>query len=311
MSWRKFVGEKQSLVLPYFGGATVTAEGRRLRVPAEVPAGWWRFDVTGRVATAAEPAEPPDLSALSRERGHFARGWLFLGGAREERVRLLPAEEPPLLSPISTRRWHSGDLLFENLEFETEAEELARRALEERRPLAGVKGVGASLRAAYGFALTTIVSTELGIAISPRELHGKALSLAERGTEAAVEQLRALEAERALERVRLEAWQRTRHHPAVTVQRRAAERSPEDRVFRALDVAGATLLSQRDLGNGSLEVTFSFWGERFISVVDARTLQVYDAGICLSGEDRLVTLESLPSVIREAIDTSRLVITRH
>ena len=81
--------------------------------------------------------------------------------------------------------------------------------------------------------------------------------------------------------------------------------------FRALDSAGAMLLGQRDLGNGSLEVTFSFWGERFISIVDSHTLQVYDAGICLSGEDRLVTLESLPSVIREAIETSRLVITRH
>jgi hypothetical protein len=95
------------------------------------------------------------------------------------------------------------------------------------------------------------------------------------------------------------------------VQRRELERPVEDRVFRALDAAGASLLGQRDLGNGSLEVTFTFSGERFISVVDARTLQVYDAGICLSGEDRLVNLDSLPSVIREAIETSRLVITRH
>jgi hypothetical protein len=226
-------------------------------------------------------------------------------------LRLLPAEEPPVLSPVSARRWHSDDLLFEALEFETEAEDLARRALEERRPLAEVKGVGASLRAAYGFALASVVGRELSIAVSPRELRGSALSLAERGSEAAVERLRALEAERRLESVRLEAWRRTGAYPAQSVQRREQERPVEDRVFRALDAAGASLLGQRDLGNGSLEVTFTFSGERFISVVDARTLQVYDAGICLSGEDRLVNLDSLPSVIREAIETSRLVITRH
>jgi hypothetical protein len=51
--------------------------------------------------------------------------------------------------------------------------------------------------------------------------------------------------------------------------------------------------------------------ERFISVVDALSLHVYDSGVCLAGEDELVTLESLPSVIREAIETGALVITRH
>jgi hypothetical protein len=37
---------------------------------------------------------------------------------------------------------------------------------------------------------------------------------------------------------------------------------------------------------------------------------VLDAGICLSGSDRMVTLDSLPSVIKEAIDTDQLNITR-
>ncbi|MCW5831023.1 MAG: hypothetical protein KIS78_01030 [Labilithrix sp.] len=50
-------------------------------------------------------------------------------------------------------------------------------------------------------------------------------------------------------------------------------------------------------------------GERFISVIDALTLQVFDSGVCLAGADRLVTLDSLPGVIREA-ETDALVITR-
>ncbi|MDF2695019.1 MAG: hypothetical protein K0S65_3402, partial [Labilithrix sp.] len=78
----------------------------------------------------------------------------------------------------------------------------------------------------------------------------------------------------------------------------------------ALDAAHARMLSSRNLGNGNLEVAFEFMGERFISVVDAITLHVYDSGVCLAGADELVTLDSLPGVIREAIETDLLVITR-
>ena len=67
------------------------------------------------------------------------------------------------------------------------------------------------------------------------------------------------------------------------------------------------------LGNGELEVIFRFMGQRFISVVNALTFRVIDSGICLGHppRDDLVTLESLCAVIREAIDTGRLVILRH
>lgn len=81
----------------------------------------------------------------------------------------------------------------------------------------------------------------------------------------------------------------------------------------ALEAAGARMRSARMLGNGNLEVIFTFMDERFISVVNMATLQVVDSGICLGHppSDNLVTLESLPSVIKEAIDTDRLVILRH
>jgi plasmid stabilization system protein ParE len=122
--------------------------------------------------------------------------------------------------------------------------------------------------------------------------------------------LRALEVQRlrAEEEVRLQAeLARLRSHP------RHLERQAHGavRVERALEAAGARLLDTRRLGSERLEVTFGFMGERFISIVDASTLQVVDAGICLAGADREVTLESLPSVIREAIEDDVLVITRH
>jgi hypothetical protein len=70
------------------------------------------------------------------------------------------------------------------------------------------------------------------------------------------------------------------------------------------------MLAARRRGGGQLEVAYEFMGERFVSIVDALTLQVIDSGVCLAGADALVTLDSLPGVIREAIDTDRLVITR-
>jgi len=76
--------------------------------------------------------------------------------------------------------------------------------------------------------------------------------------------------------------------------------------------AGATLETLRRLGRDQLEIVFQYKGERFISIVDAATLQVIDSGICLGHppRDDLVTLESLIGVIQEAMDTGALVILR-
>jgi hypothetical protein len=51
-------------------------------------------------------------------------------------------------------------------------------------------------------------------------------------------------------------------------------------------------------------------GQRLISLVEPERLRVIDAGFCLQGQDELVTLDSLPSVLREALDTDQLHITR-
>jgi hypothetical protein len=58
-------------------------------------------------------------------------------------------------------------------------------------------------------------------------------------------------------------------------------------------------------------VTFTCDGVRIIATVDATTLQVYDAGFCLAGSDSELTLDSLPSTVREAIEEDHLNITRH
>ena len=304
-------------MLPYVGGATVRAPQRALRVEGTPALGWWRFHVKGRTAAAREAASPPEEALTTRPRvqGHVFGDRLAANDARAEVLYLPPEDQPPLFSPCRARRWHGGELLFEQLEFETEVEETARRAFEERGVLRDVKGVPASLRAAFGYAVTDVAGRELNVAVSPAEVRARVLEIAEGGLDVARREVRRLDEERrrfAREAAALaQAAARPAEAPAgARVARRDAD-DGEDRTQRALTAAGAELLACRSLAGGLMEVRYRFDGERFVTVVDARTLQVMDAGICLAGADRMLTLESLPAVIREGIEDGHLVITRH
>ncbi len=215
MDYRKFLGKVESAVLPYFGGASVDAASRRLRVSTPPAPGWWRFDVQGRTATAREPAEPEGLDGLPLIRGHLWGSRLVREGAVAEPVKLLPEEEPPRFSPLRARRWHDGTLVFEGLDFEGEAEGTARLLLEEGRALAEVKAVPASLRAAFGYAVLEGASRALGIRFSPVEVRGQVLSVSEGGRPAAEARLRALAAEREAHVRAVEARPRARGGPAA------------------------------------------------------------------------------------------------
>ena len=331
MDYTKFLGKKEHVVLAYLGGAHVFGKDRRLRVDsplAERPAhGFHRFEVSGRNARSLEPVDPPDLAGLPKARGHLVDGWLVssAAGITLDRLALLPDEEPPPLATARARRWHSGDLLFEALDFDGEAEEEARLRLEQRAPLGDLKNVASTLRTAYGIALALAVGRLVGTPISAREAAGHAVRLAEGGEPAVRELLARIDRERLAAQER--AWARSLEEGRPLARVRGPHgasravvptlQNANDRAEAALDAANARMLAARRLGGGAgspdevnLEVAFQFMGERFISVVNAISLQVIDSGVCLAGEDELVTLESLPGVIREAIETDRLVITR-
>ena len=314
VDFRSFLSSSEPVVLPYFGGTRVEAADRRHRLSAVLEPGWFRFRIDGRRAVPIEPAEPIDLTDRPAVRGHWAEGWLFSSGREVDRVALPPAEEPAPLARATGRRWHSGDLLLESIDFEDEAEVEARQALEDGGAIAAVRGAVPSLRAAFGFALAVAVGRELRVPVSPREARGRVLDIAERGREAAVELCRAL----AEERERHAAEQAAvldRHQRAIAAERirrsvRARPGNPIERADAALEAAGARMLNARRLADRMLEVRFQLDGERYICVADMHTLQILDAGICLSGADRMITLDSLPSVIREAIEVDHLNITR-
>ncbi|MBL8952258.1 MAG: hypothetical protein JNK82_15875 [Myxococcaceae bacterium] len=334
MDYRKFLGKEEALVLPWFGeGNTVETRDRRLKL-AQRPAapGWFTFTVKGRQATPKAAAEAPPLDALPAVRGHFLSGRLVRDGGIAEDLVFPPADEPARFAPVKARRWHSGELLFDSVEFETDAENAVREALAEDRPLAQVKGAGATLRAAFAYAVLEAAGRRVNVQFAPLEVRAHLAEVAERGAAAAEQLMRALHAEReqarremaelerrraaaiAAEELRLNRERRAEE--ARKVQRDDPRRWREyvnEKAEAALEAAGARLEQSRVLGTGDLEVIFRFMGQRFISVVNAVTFRVIDSGICLGHppRDDLVTLESLCAVIKEAIDTDRLVILRH
>ena len=330
--YRSFLAPKAPVVLPYFGGTRVEAANRRLRVAGEIAPGWWRFEIDGRRAVPKEPAAAVDLGALPAVRGHWADGWVVSSGRDLGRIALPPEDEPPPLARVTARRWYSGELLLDSIDFEDEAEVSARQALEGQRAIAELRDVVPSLRAAFALSLAKAIARELAVPVSHREIAPHLVAISDGGRQAVRALLDRLVAERqAAEEVVRERLRRAEREGRELAQLEAEDRraeqlraagstavardrrgSPTDRADAALEGAGARMLSARRLAHGvRLEVRFVVDDVRLISIVDASSLQVIDAGLCLSGSDREITLDSLPSVVREAIQTHRLNITRH
>jgi hypothetical protein len=303
----------EEMVLPYVGGPFVDAPDRRLRATGATAPGWWRFTVSGRTATAVEPADAPDLGDLPAVRGYWVAGYLVGERAVAYRLALGPASDPMRFAPVIARRWPGGALLFDTEDFETGVEDQVRAALEQgtehgvNGSLTSIAGVPAALRAAFGYAVMLRVATNLGVPVRPVQLRWHIGELAAMGDVAAMRILTAAQERRAAEPDHVEQWraQRTdaRLRPASSRDRVL------DRAEAALRGAGAVLRDSRWLSGDLLEVRYDFLDDRFVSVVDGETLRVVDAGICLAGADDRVTLESLPGVIAEAVRTFQLEIT--
>ncbi len=319
MDYKAFLKPSERLVvtLPYFGGARVDSVDRRFAVQrreeTQIEPGWWRFAIEGRRAVPTEPASAVDLGALPAVRGHWVDGWVVASGRDLGRIALPPDDEPSPLARVVARRWYSGDLLFDTLEFEDDAETSARLALEERRALGAVKGVVPSLRAAFGYSLGLAAAERLKIEVSIRELTPIVVEIADGGM-TVVQQLfddlvqQRLRMEQLLREREAQARMSVAARGAKAVNRRG---TPYQQCDEALDGADARMVAFRRMGrNEAYEVTYTVDGTRIISTVAADSLQVLDPGVCLANAHRVLTLDAMPSVIREAIEDRVLVITR-
>jgi hypothetical protein len=312
MGWEDLLtpagGEER--VLPWVGGRKVT-DGRRTwsikgRQPAEF--GWYTFRTSGgRKASLVGPA---DMDMEFEEGRTLVKGYLAGDRLIPDDARVDPdpdklvdqTESVFLVEPGLDRFTRAtavrvGDaLIYLRMEFPDGPEAEVQAAYQDRKDgIGGISGV------------------------TP------ALDLAFRWT--SYQRVRAEERRVEMERIRVEEEARTaaeakREEALKSIgtavgRRQLAEHDFEAAARAALAISGADLLDHRQSYNrNNMVVQYRFRGRRLECEVDKRTLRIVDAGVCLDdhrGEkgDTYFTLESLPGVIKEAMDRRKLVVWRH
>lgn len=272
MDYRQFLQEPdERLRLPCFGGKSVCDDRLTYRLREPLRPGWYQFRKSGRYLDVDGPIEPElDPWKLPRVTGYVMNNQI-IGNDFQGRLFGLPADSDfPKFTPVSACKWFDGHLLFDGQEFETEVETKVRDAFEEERGIEDIKGITPAL--AHTFVLE---STQRALA---REAERRAREEAERQKQAA----------------ELARWQETL----------------EGRISLALSHTGAELVNWRRNGQRQAVVRYRVGGRRFECVIDTESLQILDAGICLEGADEDLNLSSLPSAVREAIESGQLHVFR-
>lgn len=311
MSWQDLLSDGEKRVLPWTGGRKVFDEGRswsiKDRLPEEV--GWYEFDVSGgRKAVLVGPAEAdPDFEL----RHPVRRGYLVGNRLIPDDARVDPNPKKLVDQTLSVQLVELGLERFTRavVAYNTEAWIYIRQEFPQ--------GPEMEVQAAYQDRLDGVehikgVTPALDLAF--RWISYQRLLAEEREREA---ERRRLEEER--KRAEQERIRKAMKDAGTGAGRRAlAQRDFNAAAKAALAVSGAKLLDARQSYRRSeMVVQYRFRRQRFECVVDKKTLRVIDSGICLTdhhtGEkgDTYFTLESLPSVVGEAIDTGALVVYRH
>jgi hypothetical protein len=273
MDYTQFLQKPDEVLrLPYFTGKSVCDDKLTYRLRETLQPGWYQFRKSGRYVTAEGSIEPElDKWKLPRVAGYVMNGRL-IGNDSQARLFGLPADEDlPKFTPVSARKWFDDHILYEGQEFETEVETAVRNAFEEEHSIDAIKAVTPAL--AHTFVLE---STQRALA---REAERRAREEVEREKQAA----------------ELARWQETL----------------EGRISLALSHTGAELVNWRRSGPRNAVVRYRLRGRRFECIIDTESLQIVDAGICLSGTDEELNLSSLPSAVREAIESGQLHVFRN
>jgi hypothetical protein len=273
MDYTQFLQKPDEMLrLPCFGGKSVCDDKLTYRLRETVQPGWYQFRKAGRYLDVDASIDPElDKWKLPRLTGYVMNGRLIANDLQGRLFGLPTDSDFSKFAPVSARKWFDGHLLFEGQEFESNVETRVRDAFEEERGIEEIKGVTPAL--AHTFVLE---STQRALA---REAERRVREEAERQKQAA----------------ELARWQETL----------------EGRISLALSHTGAELINWRRNGQRQAVVRYRLGGRRFECVIDTESLQILDAGICLDGTDEQLNLSSLPSAVREAIQSGRLHVFRN
>ena len=311
MGWQDLLETKEEQTLPWFGGRKIYYRNRSWDIKGRLPPeyGWYAFNASGgREATLArrEPVDAPqDL-----EKGHkLIRGYLVGDRLISDNARvdpdpdkLIDQTEPVYLVEIGLERFTRavvvqlhGALVYLRQEFPQGPEDDVMAAYQDRlESLGHLQGVTPPLDLAFRW-------------ISQQRLQAE-----ERERERA-----RIRAEEERKRLLEERMAEARKSIGTGAGRRALALHDFPAAARAaLAISGAELLDSRpSTTRGEMVVQYRFRARRLECVCDMN-LRIVDAGVCLTDHrghkgDTDLTLESLPVIIREALDTNRLHIYRY
>ena len=281
MAWQRYVGASETGVFPWYGQRSLCRDGRLWRVAdAPIEEGWYTFRLSSRreAFVIAPAAAAPNLWGRSTK-GFIVGDRLVagangqLGGMRlDEAPRVQLLEVVDRFMPISVVTVESvpvfaGPAIPEGPEFE-----VARAFEDHAASTVGIRGVTPALDLAFR------METQLRAETAARR--------------ARLEQARRIAA------ISMGLGDGASRRELAAVDFAAAAR-------QALAVGGAVYLDHQPApAANEMRLRYRVGFRRLECVVDL-DLNIVEAGICLSdgdddGNDGRFTLESLPSVIREA-----------
>ncbi len=309
--WQDLLQTKdETIVCPWFRGRELRTWSRTFRLEGPLPRepGWYTFNISGtRKATLKGPAEPNYDSLQDKARGYLVGDRIVVDDVRleidpakivecTERVHFVDPGLDWLVRVLVGRPYEGGPLVFEAQDLPLGPEpEVENAFLERWESLDQIKGITPALDSIFRLETWRRLEAEK--------------------RRAELERLRREEEERLAREAK---WKELTGKLGTAQGRRAmAQVDFEEAARAALAEGGATYLASRPAFNqGEMTVQFRYRGQRFECICD-RTLQIVDAGICLTDHDTGVrgdewfSLESLPSVIKEAEERRALVIFRH
>jgi len=304
MSWRDLLQtEGETVTAPWVGGRSLRTFDRTWRIQGRRPRehGWWTFGVSGRNVTLQGRGEADPDMLKDRVSG-------YLIGDRLVRDHVVVSDPVTMLATFP--RVHlveQGLDRFERVVAGRFCEDGPLVYVEQDMPLGAEYEV---LQAYQDRAETVDRISEVAPALD-------AAFRVETWHRAEVERRRQEERER---REREERRRRIQEQLGDAVGRRELAAEDFGEAAKAsLAVGGATYLDHRPARGGGDEmvVTFRLGEQRFQCTCSRTTMRVIDSGICLEDHgtgvrgDTRFTLESLPSVIREADRRGELVVLRH
>lgn len=298
--WQELLQVGKTITAPWLGGRLLsTPDGRSWRIQGILPEeyGWYQFDPKGRKLRLVQKLDPTDEELYKYE---TTTGYLVGNRLIPDDARVDPDPKKLVEQTLQVYLVEQGTSLFDrvrvlitpddkhiylNTEFPLGPETEVREALDDKKEtLDEIRDISPALDLAFRW-----LSHQ-------RDLHEK------REEEA-----------RRVQRVR----ELIRRVGTADGRRELAQIDFKAAATQALKVGNAEYLSHRPgYRQNETVVRYRLRNQRFECVVDTKSLSILDSGICLEDHetgikgDTWFTLESLPAVVEEAIDTHKLVVWR-